>query len=660
MLLEYLRLLWKRVYKLIRAFLPRIKSPAKSDLEHSSGSRSFTALVIGINAYKSPLPGFPCLRGAVADANNISSFLSKSLGASSESITLLRDEEATRERILGELLALESDPRIGFGDPILVFYAGYGALVGEKDEQPALLPYDFAATNAQIQCAIGLSELRDLLSRISRAKGGNITVILDTCFPDAAMRHDVKGNDLDLLVRGMRLPYTWPTTTSEQQPSASFTLLQASSGNRFAYESGGCGHFTHALLNFLRNPSTPLDVLRYKDIIEGMQDLTQQFPHAEGTTDRRLFNGLAPDLQRKFYPVRKIDDGRLFLDAGANQRVGEGALVDVYAAENNSAKPYGTLIAGPPGESAVELHHVPSSPPFKVKQPSFGSLATLGHIPLVVSVMQPVKEGGLRESLSRVVEDLGFSRVRVVEESQVHELGWVESQGGQLRCEITDKVALDNGLLRLPSVVNPHDADIKRVIIGAEHFFKYLRQSRRQMGIGQRLTIECWELEEQVELTDEYLPLMLPMGDNLNRNGIVHVDVDEEMVYGFRIASEWHEPLYIWVFWFNMADLSIDVVYSPAREEPLQPFSELIIGYGHGGGTQPSHFVLPDDIDTDVTYMKVFATSHYVDLSFISQISPFDFSHLPPQVPDQRGKDWEALLIAIVQERSLPTHSREH
>jgi hypothetical protein len=72
-----------------------------------------------------------------------------------------------------------------------------------------------------------------------------------------------------------------------------------------------------------------------------------------------------------------------------------------------------------------------------------------------------------------------------------------------------------------------------------------------------------------------------------------------------------------------------DPIYKPAfakqpeRTDPcIPPNGELTIGYGPN--PQPLTFSLQAGLNVDVTYVKIFFTSQPIDLSYLSQETPFD------------------------------------
>ncbi|SJL17540.1 uncharacterized protein ARMOST_21092 [Armillaria ostoyae] len=172
----------------------------------------FWAVLIGIDAYsKDPL------RGCVFDAINFSRFLTaESMGVPPDHIDLLLGTDnttpqpfpgvkyasATRTNIVDKLLCLSTNPQIQYGDNILIYFAGHGAVYHCKD----YLAYEFPADQGTIEalCPVDRNpiaadkderipdicdrELSTILSEICRTRGHHITVILDCCHSAGATR----------------------------------------------------------------------------------------------------------------------------------------------------------------------------------------------------------------------------------------------------------------------------------------------------------------------------------------------------------------------------------------------------------------------------------------------------------------------------------------
>lgn len=77
---------------------------------------------------------------------------------------------------------------------------------------------------------------------------------------------------------------------------------------------------------------------------------------------------------------------------------------------------------------------------------------------------------------------------------------------------------------------------------------------------------------------------------------------------------------------------------------------ELTIGYGSGGG-RPQTFMLQGDDQVDVSYLKLFITNQFVDLSYLEQDSPFDGLTGRASRDARPNEVWDTVCLMIIQHR---------
>ena len=132
------------------------------------------ALVIGIDKYQN-IPG---LDYAVRDAQSIQNVMINSLDFSKDNITILKNEEATKSRIIQEFSNITKKAEVN--DRVLIFFAGHG----ETEDLPGggeigyLLPVDGDRSDLYVS-AIEMNELQTLSLR-SKAK--HILYLVDACY----------------------------------------------------------------------------------------------------------------------------------------------------------------------------------------------------------------------------------------------------------------------------------------------------------------------------------------------------------------------------------------------------------------------------------------------------------------------------------------------
>jgi hypothetical protein len=141
---------------------------------------SLFALIIGINEYASR--SVFNLEGAVPDALAVKTYLEQYLGVPGSHIRLLCNGDATRRAIIQGFGDFTVDQRIQRGDPILIFYAGYGGEVDPPKGWKAgnakvqmLIPHDFDSDiDGQVIYGIPHRTISTLLSRVAEKCGDNI------------------------------------------------------------------------------------------------------------------------------------------------------------------------------------------------------------------------------------------------------------------------------------------------------------------------------------------------------------------------------------------------------------------------------------------------------------------------------------------------------
>src|SRR5262245_21791804 len=100
-------------------------------MESVADSSGKWALLIGINRYPHVRP----LAGCVNDVQVMRQALVQSFGFLNDHITMLTDEQATRDSILAAMAALTS--RIGEGDIVLFHYSGHGSQMTDREGDEA-------------------------------------------------------------------------------------------------------------------------------------------------------------------------------------------------------------------------------------------------------------------------------------------------------------------------------------------------------------------------------------------------------------------------------------------------------------------------------------------------------------------------------------------
>jgi hypothetical protein len=164
-------------------------------LGSSFASARNVALLVAVGQFRDPqLKAFE-LRGPAIDIDSVQQTLISQWGFAPADVLALRDREATHERILAEISALEQ--RTSKGDTVLIYFSGHGTSAN-ADENSFDLPY---ATGAWVPYDLDYSSLpaaqrslvigrRDLVPRLKRLdeSGRWVVVVSDSCYSGQVVR----------------------------------------------------------------------------------------------------------------------------------------------------------------------------------------------------------------------------------------------------------------------------------------------------------------------------------------------------------------------------------------------------------------------------------------------------------------------------------------
>jgi Caspase domain/PEGA domain len=207
--------------KLEKVNLPEIYKPARTNIR---------ALVIGIGAYGEDR--IPKLEYAESDAKKFEAALKdpKTGNISSENVTALIGKQATKTRIEARIKSLAAQTQSA--ETLIVYFSGHGTPSAKGE--PWLVPWD-ADPNDLPSSVIGL---RDLQS--TRTAGGNLVLILDSCFSG-----DAKG-------KSFAAPGSKPFGIVVKAPTVTgnVSVLSASGSDQSSFEGSSVGgsYLTHFLI----------------------------------------------------------------------------------------------------------------------------------------------------------------------------------------------------------------------------------------------------------------------------------------------------------------------------------------------------------------------------------------------------------------------------
>jgi len=153
------------------------------------------ALLVAVGQFRDPEMKEHELLGTAADIDSMQRLLTERWGFAVGDIVALRNQEATHERILGEISALEK--RSVPGDTVLIYFSGHGTSANAEDNSfdlpyatGAWVPYDIdmnTTATAQGTLIIGRRDLVPRLKKLDQG-GRSVVVISDSCYSGQVVR----------------------------------------------------------------------------------------------------------------------------------------------------------------------------------------------------------------------------------------------------------------------------------------------------------------------------------------------------------------------------------------------------------------------------------------------------------------------------------------
>jgi hypothetical protein len=153
------------------------------------------ALLIGVGQFADPLLRSEQLLGTEADLDSMQRTLVERWTFLPADVRTLRDREATHERILSEISALEQ--RSARGDTVLIYFSGHGTSASAESNSydlpyatGAWVPFDVdinTLASAQRSLIIGRRDLVPRLQRLDQG-GRSVVVVSDSCYSGQVVR----------------------------------------------------------------------------------------------------------------------------------------------------------------------------------------------------------------------------------------------------------------------------------------------------------------------------------------------------------------------------------------------------------------------------------------------------------------------------------------
>ncbi|KAK7035476.1 hypothetical protein VNI00_011769 [Paramarasmius palmivorus] len=308
------------------------------------------AVIIGIDHYKSGDTWD--LQSCVDDAKRLRRWLRDDLAVPREHISMLTDEQASKQNIETELKNhLLLNDAVHRGDAILIYFACHGSsmkvpsewLVSKlgKTSVEVLCPYDHDTKQAEGRVAgISARAMNSFLQQLASVKGDNITLMIDSCFspPTGHARERQytrwtstnKARPVDLTSGLFASGQGPPNFTFSNTRCTTHTTIMASKLGDSAVEGKDGGRFTSAFLKSVRNThlhSTPLPAL----LEHITQELDGQQPQCTGKgASQMLFGGIPFVPDTRFVLVQYQNEKGIKIELGSMHGVVKGGEFSLH------------------------------------------------------------------------------------------------------------------------------------------------------------------------------------------------------------------------------------------------------------------------------------------------------------------------------------------
>ncbi|KAJ7086926.1 caspase domain-containing protein [Mycena epipterygia] len=658
------------------------------DVITNENDSSVFALIIGIDKYKNT-DHFATLRGAVNDATAFYKFLLDSreqcgLGVPKSNILFLKDEDATRDKILAAFEShLLTNPRIpNHGDAsMILFFAGHGTrvnapgnLMSQDEMVEGICPVDErTSAGGKYVHTIPDYVLVHLLGDLYEKKGQNITVIFDSCHSGGMGRNvgQARAANSDSSAVPPELDsHLWTHKSSRPHQddrlwSSSATThvwLAACAANESAreivFDEPGQrqlvrGRFTKSLIEHLRK--VDLENTTYMELLDHLPAWSGQTPFCGG--DRRnwlLFDKKYPRTGRSAVSLMAGDND---IAHGRTWRVSMGVPAGVvpdteFSVLDRDNHTVCTLVA-----QTVKIAE------------TILILKDGASLDVIIpeNARAVVSDWKNNEMIMHVYVPEGFPHIAALFPTRrLHfQQGFVQAtsrQDAQIALRIPEDD--DNSVVierftstifecepeaRFPLTPLNDALQLHAALNGIAHF-NYFLERRHGSAPLNGVSLEVYRLMGN-------FPTRQP-DRRFGQNGNLVIDnqalfkSEYGAKYGIIIRNTSPYDLFPYLFAFDPTDYTIGCLYSPhsTRDPPLQRVKgEVTIGMG---GQRALDFTLPRGVKKSSAFLKLFVATKTIDIDWIKlEISPFhaDFQGRP-RLPMRREvfqDTWDAFTVTL-------------
>jgi hypothetical protein len=642
------------------------------------------ALIVGVNEYRY-LP-HARLYGCVNDARAMERVLADLFEFPRENVTLLLDQQATRDAILGAMRRLADQVK---RDDVVVFhFSGHGSQMTDREgDEPdgmdeTILPHDTGRGDRENR-DITDDEIYDWLLELT-AQTPYVTLVFDCCHSGTISRdaelHSSMVREVEPDYRPIdELPPSpirrrrdfkesigAKGTSGWLAPSERYVLIAACENEQKANEvvlrGSSQGALTYHLVQELRQ--SPAGTT-YRELLDPVaqrirKDYRNQVPQLEGARDRELFGLSWVDFPR-FVPIVDVDGGRVILGGGEAIGVLQDSVWAVHPAgirQTEGVEPLGRLrvtdvrAASSDAEPLGEL-------PWDLKEPKW-AVEESGCFDrhLTVAVEVPAGWEAKGEEMARQIAVSPVLRRVCAGEPAEAKVTLLPVPALDPLDEATWVVMEPGGDVLLPPFRVDGEATARRVVQNLEKKARYrwalALRNRGRSGLAGQVSLSV----RRRGRNEEWIEVVDPLGEGVREGEAISIE----------IVNHHPESLYVYLLDFGLSG-QIQMLHPLAGSKDALGKDPVRIGAVRGRELEP---YLPDVFpysartnglrrDRGVTTLKLFVSTHPLDLRLLEQ-KAYREDQRPterPETPAPRrqfgmgkgAEDWTTVEQALVLRR---------
>lgn len=466
-----------------------------------------------------------------------------------------------------------------------------------------------------------------MIDELSKAKGNNITVVVDSCFSPHSSGASFRDRQFtrwtpsqvssDDLHSGL-----WRSAIAKTSASPGFftnqyhshTLLSACDRGGKAGEGKGGGRFTVAFLQATK--ALRLHEITYRELTRSLvEQMGEQRPQCLGyRKDSILFDQVPFVPHASYIPLAEAAaDGMIRIEAGEMHGVVQGTEFSIH--EHN--------FLGSPNPSlasfhASEVHHTWSlAKPMKRTHhmPDQGSWAKVSKWN---NTNAPFKVH-LQRTYTSVVSSLVHGKRPWKRCGSMSNDGLTLLQvDNTIEADITVQVHRRKVVVRRQSkqsvskVQFPSTDGNSNVLDNASRFYHHLGRVNPLRPLKDEVHLELFRLDPGS---------WEPMGKNVLKDGSAKVSAENEAIYSVHIHNNSHTDLWVHLVYMDSNGYTVKMLYRPndsTSSPPLKRHSRFVVG----DGTPGSEAVKFSQQKGAVGYIKLFVSSDPTCLDFMEQPAP--------------------------------------